>query len=126
MAGINDQRSFFTGADALTDNVALVEWFNNSRRLLHAAALELGVTASELDARLRAVAGGVVVGGLSGRARARQVARPITHASEALVTASQYIVTASTRFEAVYMPELEAVGYKPRKDAFRFTNGGGR
>ncbi|MEU1756982.1 hypothetical protein ABZ436_30610 [Micromonospora matsumotoense] len=125
MAGMPQERGIFTGADALTDNVALVEWFNSTRRILHAAALELGVTASELDARLRVVGGGIMVGGLTGRARARQVARPITHASEALVTASQYIVTASTRFEAVYLPELEAVGYKPRRDGFRFTTGGG-
>lgn len=124
MAG-NEPRGIFTGADALTDNVALVEWFNNSRRVLHAAALDLGVTASELDARLRAISGGVIVGGLTGRARARQVTRPITFASEALVVASQYIVTASTRFEAVYMPELEAVGYKPRRNGFKFTGGNG-
>jgi|GEM_PF-6361722 hypothetical protein len=126
MSSINEQRGIFTGADALTDNVALMEWFNGSRRVLHAAALELGVTASELEARLRAVSGGLSVGGLTGRARARQVTKPITHAAEALVVASQYIVTASSRFEAVYMPELEAVGYKPRKDVFRFTNGSGQ
>ncbi|SCL12864.1 hypothetical protein [Micromonospora inyonensis] len=125
MAGNHDQRGIFTGADALTDNVALSQWFNETRRVLHASALELGVTASELDARLRAVSGGVVIGGLTARARARQVAKPITHASDALVVASQYIVTASTRFEAVYLPELEAVGHRPRKSDFRFTNGGG-
>lgn len=126
MAGINEQRGIFAGVDALTDNVALAHWFNETRRVLHAAALELGVTASELDARLRAVSGGIVVGGLTARARARQVAKPITYAADALVVASQYIVTASTRFEAVYLPELEAVGHRPRKSEFRFTNGGGR
>lgn len=125
MAGINE-RGIFIGADALTDNVALSHWFNETRRVLHAAAVELGVTASELDARLRAVSSGIVVGGLTARARARQVAKPITHAAEALVVASQYIVTAAGRFEAVYMPELEAVGYKPRKSDFRFIDGTGR
>lgn len=122
----SEHRSIFSGADALTDNVALAEWFNSARRTLHAAALELGVTASELDARLRAVSRGLTVGGMTGRARARQVTRPITHASEALVVASQYIVTASARFEAVYLPELEAVGHKPKRNEFKFTEGGSR
>ncbi|MBN1170548.1 MAG: hypothetical protein JXA67_00040 [Micromonosporaceae bacterium] len=121
----NPNRGIFTGADALTDNIALAEWFNTSRRILHAASLELGVTASELDARLRAVSRGLTVGGLTGRARARQVTKPLGHAAEALVVASQYIVTASTRFEAVYMPELEAVGHKPRRNEFRFKGEGG-
>lgn len=112
-------RSFFAGADALTDNVALLEWCENSRRILHAGALELGICASELDARLRAIKGGPM-GGLSGRARARQVARPIQQASESLVIACQYVVTASSRFQAVYMPELEAAGHRPRRNEFRF------
>jgi len=119
------QRGIFSGADALTDNVALAEWFESSRRTLHAASLELGITASELDARLRAISGGVIIGGLTGRARARQVTKPIGHAAEALVTASQYIVTASARFEAAYMPELEAVGHRPRRSEFKFRPQGG-
>lgn len=126
MAAQNQQyRGLFTGADALTDNVVLVEWFNTSRRILHAASLELGVTASELDARLRALSKGIVIGGLTGWARARQVTKPIQHAAEALVVASQYMVTANTRFEAVYMPELESVGHKPRRNEFRFKGPGG-
>jgi hypothetical protein len=112
-------RTFFAAADSLTDNIALLEWCEGSRRLLHAGALELGICASELDARLRAISRGPV-GGLSGRARARQVARPIQQASEALVIASRYIVTASSRFQAVYLPELEAAGHKPRRNDFRF------
>ncbi|MEU7590663.1 hypothetical protein AB0A95_30775 [Micromonospora sp. NPDC049230] len=112
-------RSFFAGADALTDNVALLEWCENSRRILHAGALELGICASELDARLRAVSRGPM-GGMSGRARARQVARPIQQASEALVIASRYIVTAGSRFQAVYLPELETAGHRPRRQDFKF------
>ena len=112
-------RSFFAGADALTDNVALLEWCENSRRILHAGALELGICASELDARLRAIRTGPM-GGMSGRARARQVAKPIQQASEALVIASRYVVTASTRFQAVYLPELEAAGHRPRRNDFKF------
>lgn len=112
-------RSFFAGADSLTDNIALLEWCENSRRLLHAGALELGICASELDARLRNISRGPV-GGMSGRARARQVARPIQQASEALVIASRYVVTASTRFQAVYMPELEQAGHRPRRNDFKF------
>lgn len=119
------QRGIFTGADALTDNVALAEWFESTRRVLHAASLELGITASELDARLRAVSRGLPVGGLTGRARARQVTKPIANAAESLVVASQYIVTAAGRFEAVYMPELETVGHKPRRSEFKFRPQGG-
>lgn len=112
-------RSFFASADALTDNHALLEWCETSRRILHAGALELGICASELEARLRGVSRGPV-GGLSGRARARQVARPIQQASEALVIASRYVITANNRFQAVYMPELEQVGYCGRKPEFKF------
>lgn len=112
-------RTFFSVADGITDNIVLLEWCEHSRRLLHAGALELGICASELEARLRSASRGPV-GGLSGRARARQVARPIQQASEALVIASRYIITAANRFQAVYLPELEAVGHRPRRDEFRF------
>jgi hypothetical protein len=114
------QRSIFTGADSLTDNVALIEWTESTRRILHAAALELGITASELEARLRRVGGGLAVGGLTSRARARQVARPIQQASEALVVASQYVITANNRFQAAFMPELEQAGFQARKPDFKF------
>ncbi|MBB4958972.1 hypothetical protein [Micromonospora polyrhachis] len=114
-------KSFFVGADALTDNLALIEWCENSRRILHAGALELGICASELDAKLRTVSGGLSVGGLSGRRRANQVSRPIGQASEALVVASQYIITASNRFVAAFDPELSAAGYRgARKPDFKF------
>ncbi|WP_432050330.1 hypothetical protein [Verrucosispora sp. NA02020] len=112
-------RNFFAGADSLTDNVALLEWCETSRRILHAGALELGIVASELDARLRAIRSGPM-GGMSGRARARQVARPIQQASEALVIGGRYIVTAATRFQAVYMPELEQAGHRPKRSDFKF------
>lgn len=117
----NPPRSFFAGADSLTDNYALLEWCETSRRLLHAGALELGICASELEARLKSVKTSGVTGGMSARARARQVARPIQQGSEALVIASQYIITASNRFMAAYMPELEQVGFQgARKPEFRF------
>lgn len=112
-------RTFFTAADGITDNIVLLEWCEQSRRVLHAGALELGICASELEARLRNASRGPV-GGLSARARSRQVAKPIQQASEALVIASRYIITASTRFQAVFMPELEQVGHRPRRDQFRF------
>lgn len=114
-------RTFFSGADALTDNHALVEWAENTRRILHAAALELGITASELEARLRRVGGGnVVVGGMSARLRARQVTRPLQQASESLVIASQYVITANNRFLAAFLPELEQAGYRNTKPDFNF------
>lgn len=131
MSGGQDQRqrNLFAGADALTDNVALMEWFETARRVLHAAALELGITASELDARLRNVNRHAVIGGLTGRARARQVVKPIQHAGEALIVASQYLITGATRFEAVYLPELEAVGHRAGRGGREFSfrpQGGGR
>lgn len=120
MSDSQPTRNFFSNADALVDNISLLEWCEKSRQILHAGALELGICASELDARLRNVSGGGVIGGMSGRARARQVAKPIQQASESLVIASRYVVTAATRFQAVYLPELESVGHKPRRDQFRF------
>lgn len=108
----NSNRGFLTPGGPLTDNVSFFEWCENSRRLLHSGALELGICASEIEARLRRVSGGLMVAGMSSRYRARQVTRPVAQAGEALVVASRYIITASNRFEAVYMPELEAAGYK--------------
>lgn len=116
------KRSFFTMADGLTDNVVLLEFVEQSRRTLHAGALELGITASEIEAKLRRHGRGITIGGLTAGHRARQVARPIQQASEALVIASQYIITAGNRFEAVYGHELEQVGYQGRRSGsdFRF------
>lgn len=115
------QRSFFTGADAITDNHAFFEWAENARRVLHAAALELGITASELEAKLRRVNNGIVlVPGISAVARARQVARPIGNAAESLLIASKYIITATNRFEAAFLPELEAAGYRRNPQTFTF------
>lgn len=107
-------RSFFAMSDGLTDNIALIEWVEQSRRVLHAGALELGITASELEAKLRRASRGLVVGGLSARYRAHMVTKPVQQASEALVIASQYIVTAGNRFEAAFGYELEQAGYKGR------------
>lgn len=115
MASTNDRpknRSPFTMSDALTDNLALIEWCEQSRRVLHAGALELGISASELEAKLRRVSGGVLIAGMSARYRAHQVSKPIQQAAEALVVASRYIITANNRFQAAYSPELEAAGYK--------------
>lgn len=107
-------RNVFTLSDGLTDNIALIEWVEQSRRVLHAGALELGITASELEAKLRRASRGLVVGGLSARYRAHMVTKPVQQASEALVIASQYIVTAGNRFEAAFGYELEQAGYKGR------------
>ncbi|GAA2566465.1 hypothetical protein GCM10010435_44630 [Winogradskya consettensis] len=96
----------------MTDNIAFIDWCEQSRRVLHTGALELGICAAEVDARLRKVSRGLVVGGLTSGYRAGRVAKPIGQAAEALVVASRYIITASNRFEAVYMPELQAAGYQ--------------
>lgn len=113
-------REFFTLPTGQLDNVILMEWLEASRRAMHGGALELGISASELEAKLRRVSSGLVVAGMSSRYRAAQVARPIQKASEALVVASRYIITASNRFEAVFTPELEAAGYRPAPGTFKF------
>ncbi len=107
-------RGFLTPGGPIRDNVTLIEWCEQSRRVLHAGALELGICAAEIDAKLRKVSRGLVVGGLTAGYRAGRVAKPIGQAAEALVVASRYIITASNRFEAVYMPELEAAGYRSK------------
>lgn len=104
----------------LTDNIALIEWFEDSRRILHAGALELGIVASEIDAQLRKVSKGLVVAGMSSRYRASRVSKPIALASESLIIASRYIITSNNRFEAAFMPELQASGYKPAAGNFTF------
>ncbi len=104
----------------MTDNVAFLEWTENSRRILHTGALELGICAAELDAKLRKVSRGLVVGGLTSGYRASRVSNPVSQAAEAMVVASRYIITASNRFQAVYLPELEQAGYKPRASDFSF------
>lgn len=112
-------RNFFAGADAIVDNHTFFEWAEGSRRILHAAALELGIVASELDAKLRTVNNGVVLlPGLTARARARQVAKPVQQAGNALLVASQYIITSTNRFEAAFMPELESAGSRRPHSSF--------
>lgn len=113
-------RNIFDGAEMLTDNLALTAWLENGRKIMHAAALELGISASEVEARLRRVSGGLMVAGLSSRHRALMVARPIQQAAESLVVASRYLITANNRFEAAYMPELEQAGYRKRQPQFQF------
>ncbi|MDR7278957.1 hypothetical protein [Catenuloplanes atrovinosus] len=114
------RHGFLTPNAPLTDNVALLEWAEQSRKLLHMGSLELGITAAELDAKLRKVNPHLLVAGLDARYRARQISKPVAQAAEALTVASRYIITATNRFEAVFMPELEQAGYKPRADEFTF------
>lgn len=119
-------RTGFAMADGITDNIELIEWVERSRRLLHAGALELGITASELEAKLRRASRGLVVAGMSARYRAHQVAKPVQQASESLVIASQYIITAGNRFEAAFGFELEQVGAKGRRAGGEFRFKGDR
>lgn len=115
------RNNVFGAPEEIRDNVTLLEYCETVRRLMHRGAVELGVTAAEIDARLRNVSPDAVVGGLSGRRRAKQVARPIDLASESLTVACQYMVTAANRFQAAYMPELEAAGaVRKRQNDFRF------
>ncbi len=118
--GSSAARGFLTPGGPITDNVALIEWCEQSRRILHSGALELGICAAEVDAKLRKVSKGLMIGGLTSTYRARQVSKPISQAAEALVVASRYIITASNRFEAVYLPELEASGYRRPTSSFGF------
>lgn len=120
MADNTARHGFLTPGVPLNDNVALLEWAEQSRRLLHMGSLELGITAAELDARLRKVNPTLVVAGLDARYRARQVTKPVAQAAEALTLASRYIITATNRFEAVFMPELEQAGYRAKPAEFKF------
>lgn len=108
------RRNVFGAPEEIRSNVELLEYCETVRRLVHQGAVELGVSAAEVEARLRNVSGGVIIGGLTSRHRARQVAKPIELAGQSLTIASQYMVTAANRFQAAYMPELEAVGAASR------------
>jgi hypothetical protein len=103
---------FLTPGGPIKDNHIFLQWLEQSRFILHTGGLELGIVAAEMDARLRKVHKGIIVGGLTSGYRARRVSKPISDAAEALIVASQYLITASNRFEAVYTPELEEVGYQ--------------
>lgn len=120
MSAGSSRREFFTLPTGQLDNIILMEFLEGTRRVMHGGALELGISASELEAKLRRVSGGILVAGLSARYRAHQVAKPLQQASESLVVASRYIITAANRFEAAYAPELEAAGHKPAPNAFKF------
>jgi hypothetical protein len=111
---------FLTPQAPINSNIELIEWFEQGRRILHTGALELGIVSAEIDAQLRKVSRGLMVAGVSSRYRAHMVSKPIGQAGEALVIASRYIITARNKFEAVYMPELEAAGYRPAASAFKF------
>lgn len=101
-----------TDPGALEDNVTYLEWCENARKALHIGALELGIFAAEADSRFRRVSRGLVIANMSSVYRARQVSSPVANAAEALVIASQYIITSANRYQAVYLPELEAAGWK--------------
>lgn len=107
-------RPGFLGTDpgALQDNVTYLEWCEQARKILHVGALELGIFAAEADARFRKVSRGLIIANMSSVYRAHQVSKPIAQAAEALVTASRYVITSSNRYQAVYLPELEAAGWK--------------
>ncbi len=110
-----------TPGGPIKDNIDFINWCEESRKVTHAGALELGICAAEIDARLRKVSRGLVVTGMSARYRASKVSQPIANASEALIACSRYLITASNRFEAVFMPELEQAGYKGRsRPGFEF------
>lgn len=119
-SGSSPARGFLTPGGPITDNVALIEWCEQSRRILHSGSLELGICAAEVDAKLRKVSKGILVAGMTSSYRAGRVSKPISQAAEALVVASRYIITASNRFEAAYMPELQAAGYQNSKPSFGF------
>lgn len=98
----------------LKDNILILEWLEKARLTARDGHLIIGACSAELDARLRTVHRGLVIGGMTAGYRARRVSSPVSNAAEALLTVQKYLVTAANRFEAVYMPELEAVGYAPK------------
>jgi hypothetical protein len=115
-----DRHGFLTPQAPINNNIELIEWFEQGRRILHAGSLELGIVSAEIDAQLRKVSRGILVAGVSSRYRAHMVSKPIAQSAEALVVASRYIITARNKFEAAFMPELEAAGYRPAGSTFKF------
>lgn len=93
-----------------TDSRALRIYLNNARRVLHRAAMELHISASELEAALRTVPG---ESRSVQRRRARRVSRHLKHAAECLVAASSATVRTWGTFQAEYNVKAQIRGGRP-------------
>lgn len=92
MAGITPDPDFTNSRD-------LKVYLNTARRVLHRAAMELHISASELEAALRTVPG---ESRSVQRRRARRVSRHLKHAAECLVEASAATVRTWGTFRAEF------------------------
>lgn len=96
----------------------LLEWMEYSRHFLYAAGVLLGADAAAIDAKLRKPGRVPIVGGMLDNQRARAVSKPVADAGGACLVACQYLQQAANKFESVYIPELEAIGYQPKPNDF--------
>lgn len=92
---------------------ALMEWLETARHFLYVGSVVLGADAAAVNAKLRRAKGMPIVGGLTQTYRANKVSKPIGQASSALVAAVRYLQLSGNQLEAAYLPELEAVKYRP-------------
>lgn len=124
MSSVNRHRGLvFPGSDDLTDNLALLQFCETTRRLIYAGAMELGASAAEVEARLRTLTGhvgGNNLGQMTGRHRALVVAKPMHEAHEHLVDASRCMVRTAAKFQELFAPELDAVGAGQGRPKFEF------
>lgn len=90
-----------------TNSRDLRVYLNEVRRVLHRAAMELHVSASELEAALRTVPGDTRS---VQRRRARRVSRHLKHSAECLVAASTAAVRTWGTFQAEFNVRQEVRG----------------
>lgn len=85
------------------------------RQILHRAAMEMHVAASELEAALQtvpAVSSGLATARSVQRRRARRVARHLKYSAECLVASSQGAIRTWGSYKAEFLPNT-VVGRKP-------------
>lgn len=107
-------------APDFTDSRQLRLYVDQTRRILHAAAMHLHMSAEELRAGLSTIPAppGTMMPRSVQRRRARRVSRHMAHAAECLVDGSAAMVRTWGAFRAEYAPELGPVR-KARKTTFR-------
>lgn len=112
--------TLFLPPDNLDDNIKYMEWLNQCIRVLQTGAVCIHVGAASANAALRKVNRHLLIGGLTSTYRANMATKPVDNAAEACVVGVKYLYTAKTKFEAAFMPELEAAGYRPAGGEMKF------
>lgn len=104
--------------DKLT-NKTLLEYIDRGARFTYELSRIIDANAGVLQAKLSRPRSAIpFVGSMTAAIRARRVAAKQRHAAKAMVVVSQYFHGTANEFEALYQPELAAVGYKPRPSDF--------